>query len=68
VTAFDTVAGPEDSSADFAAFARFMRSLRATPVDGAAVVTSWTQHGSQLFDSMGCVVCSTTSAPATAEG
>jgi CxxC motif-containing protein (DUF1111 family) len=57
VAAFDTVADPEDTGDDIAAFARFMRSLKAPPVDAAVAATASAQRGSQLFDSLGCAVC-----------
>jgi CxxC motif-containing protein (DUF1111 family) len=57
VAAFDTVADPEDSGADIAAFALFMRSLKAPSRDAVAAGTASAQHGSQLFDSIGCATC-----------
>jgi CxxC motif-containing protein (DUF1111 family) len=65
--AFDTVADPEDSGADIAAFALFMRSLKAPSVDAAAAATASAQRGSALFNAIGCAVChvrSITTAPA----
>ncbi|HEX7836935.1 MAG TPA: di-heme oxidoredictase family protein, partial [Kofleriaceae bacterium] len=67
-TGFDTVADPEDvGGADIAAFALFMRSLKAPPVDAAAAATTSAKNGSNLFTSMGCAVChvrTITTAPA----
>lgn len=57
VAAFDTVADPEDSGVDIAAFAQFMRSLKAPPRDTALAATASAQRGSALFDSIGCAVC-----------
>ncbi|HEX7992870.1 MAG TPA: di-heme oxidoredictase family protein [Streptosporangiaceae bacterium] len=57
VTAFDTVADPEDSGVDTAKFALFMRSLKAPSVDVAQAATASAQRGSQLFDACGCAVC-----------
>jgi CxxC motif-containing protein (DUF1111 family) len=57
VAAFDTVADPEDSGADIAAFALFMRSLKAPSRDAAVAATASAQRGSALFDSIGCATC-----------
>jgi CxxC motif-containing protein (DUF1111 family) len=57
VAAFDTVADPEDSGADIAAFALFMRSLKAPSVDATQAATASAQRGSALFDAIGCAVC-----------
>jgi CxxC motif-containing protein (DUF1111 family) len=57
VAAFDTVADPEDSGADIAAFALFMRSLKAPSVDTTQAATASAQRGSALFDAIGCAVC-----------
>ena len=58
VAAFDTVADPEDTTgADITFFTNFMRSLKAPPTDTVAAGTTSAQHGSQLFDSLGCAVC-----------
>jgi len=58
VAAFDTVADPEDTvGADIASFAQFMRSLKAPSRDAAVAATASSQHGDQLFTSLGCDVC-----------
>ncbi|HEU4732325.1 MAG TPA: di-heme oxidoredictase family protein [Kofleriaceae bacterium] len=57
VASFDTVADPEDTGADIAAFAVFMRSLKAPSRDTALAATASAQHGSSLFDAIGCAVC-----------
>jgi CxxC motif-containing protein (DUF1111 family) len=57
VAAFDTVADPEDTGADIAAFTLFMRSLKAPSVDAAQAATASAQRGSALFDAIGCAVC-----------
>ncbi|HEY6174268.1 MAG TPA: di-heme oxidoredictase family protein [Kofleriaceae bacterium] len=57
VAAFDTVADPEDSGADIAAFALFMRSLKAPSVDATQAATASAQRGSVIFDAIGCAVC-----------
>ncbi|HET7501934.1 MAG TPA: di-heme oxidoredictase family protein [Kofleriaceae bacterium] len=57
VAGFDTVADPEDSGADIAAFATFMRSLKAPSRDAAVAATTSAQRGSGLFDAIGCAVC-----------
>ena len=45
VAAFDTVADPEDTGADIARFALFMRSLKAPAVDAAQAATASAQRG-----------------------
>jgi len=57
VAGFDTVADPEDTGADIAFFAQFMRSLKAPPRDAALAATASAQRGSALFDSIGCATC-----------
>jgi CxxC motif-containing protein (DUF1111 family) len=57
VAAFDTVADPEDTGADIAAFALFMRSLKAPSRDAAVAATASAQRGSALFDAIGCATC-----------
>lgn len=57
VAAFDTVADPEDSGADIAFFASFMRSLKAPSRDTALAATSSAQTGLALFNAIGCPVC-----------
>lgn len=58
VAAFDTVADPEDiGDVDIAGFALFVRSLKAPSRDAAVAATASAQHGSQLFDSIGCATC-----------
>jgi len=57
VAAFDTVADPEDTGADVASFALFMRSLKAPAVDAAQAATASAQRGSAMFDACGCAVC-----------
>src|SRR5262249_20421313 len=69
VAAFDTVPDPEDNGDDIDAFVLFMRSTKAPPRDAALAATASAQHGSALFDSMGCGTChvrSITTAPAGA--
>jgi CxxC motif-containing protein (DUF1111 family) len=63
----DGVADPENDGEDVEAFARFMRSTKAPPVDAALAATPAAQAGSALFDSVGCNIChvrSITTAPA----
>ncbi len=57
VAAFDTVADPEDTGADIASFALFMRSLKAPAIDAAQAATASAQRGSAMFDACGCAVC-----------
>jgi CxxC motif-containing protein (DUF1111 family) len=57
VAAFDTVPDPEDTGADIASFALFMRSLKAPPRDTVAAATASAIRGSALFDSIGCATC-----------
>lgn len=57
VAAFDTVADPEDPGDDIEIFTQFMRSLKAPPRDTALAATAAAQHGSALFDSLGCATC-----------
>jgi CxxC motif-containing protein (DUF1111 family) len=57
VAAFDTVADPEDTGADVAKFALYMRSLKAPAVDAVQAATASAQRGSALFDALGCAVC-----------
>jgi CxxC motif-containing protein (DUF1111 family) len=40
-----------------AAFAKFMRSLKAPSRDTALAATASAQHGSALFDAIGCATC-----------
>jgi CxxC motif-containing protein (DUF1111 family) len=54
---FDTVADPEDSGADIASFALFMRSLKAPSVDAGVAATASAQRGSGLFNALGCATC-----------
>jgi len=68
VADFDEVADPEDvGDVDVHAFATFMRSLKAPPVDAAVAATTSAKNGSNLFTSLGCAVChvrTITTAPA----
>jgi CxxC motif-containing protein (DUF1111 family) len=57
VAAFDTVADPEDTGADIASFALFMRSLKAPSRDTAVAATASAQRGDGLFTSLGCATC-----------
>jgi CxxC motif-containing protein (DUF1111 family) len=57
VAAFDTVADPEDSGADIAFFASFMRSLKAPSRDTALAATASAQTGLSLFNAIGCATC-----------
>jgi CxxC motif-containing protein (DUF1111 family) len=57
VAAFDTVADPEDSGADITSFTLFMRSLKAPSRDTVLAATASAQHGSALFDAIGCATC-----------
>jgi len=57
VAAFDTVADPEDSGADIADFALFMRSLKAPPRDTTPNDPASVARGSGFFDSVGCATC-----------
>jgi CxxC motif-containing protein (DUF1111 family) len=57
VAAYDTVADPEDSGADIAFFAQFMRSLKAPSRDTVLAATASAQTGASLFNSIGCATC-----------
>jgi CxxC motif-containing protein (DUF1111 family) len=57
VAAFDTVPDPEDNGVDIANFTLFIRSLKAPAIDAAQAATASAQHGSALFDAVGCAVC-----------
>ena len=61
MAAFDTVADPEDNGGDIAAFALFVRSLKAPSRDTALAATASAQTGASLFNSIGCAVCHVTS-------
>jgi CxxC motif-containing protein (DUF1111 family) len=54
VTAYDTVADPEDDGVDVVAFANFMRSTKA-PARGP--ITPDVQAGEAVFNRVGCVFC-----------
>ncbi len=67
VSAFDTVADPEDVDDEIDLFARFIRATKAPPRDFARAATPDALAGSDLFDSLSCNVChvrSITTAPA----
>jgi CxxC motif-containing protein (DUF1111 family) len=58
VTAFDTVADPEDTvGADIAAFTSFMRSLKAPP---RGPITAAVTRGQTQFQNAGCATCHVT--------
>ena len=57
VTAFDTVADPEDVNSDIDAFAGFMRSTRVPPRDTALAATADAIAGSNIFNLIGCGIC-----------
>jgi CxxC motif-containing protein (DUF1111 family) len=57
VAAFDTVPDPEDTGADIASFALFMRSLKAPAIDAVQAAIVSAQRGSAAFDACGCAVC-----------
>jgi CxxC motif-containing protein (DUF1111 family) len=68
VAAFDTVADPEDAATpsfpkgtDVEAFTRFMRSTKVPPRDTVLAATSDAIAGANLFNSIGCNICHTTS-------
>jgi CxxC motif-containing protein (DUF1111 family) len=54
VSAFDTVADPEDDGVDVVAFANFMRSTKAPP---RGPITTDVRAGEALFTSVGCNTC-----------
>lgn len=67
ISAFDTVADPEDVDDDIDIFARFIRATKVPPRDEAKAATPDAQAGSELFDRLSCNVChvrSITTAPA----
>ena len=53
----DNVADPEDTGEDIEAFARFMRALGVPPRDAVLAADPGAQHGSALFDQVGCASC-----------
>jgi len=64
VSAYDTVADPEDDGEDVQAFANFMRSTKAPP---RGAITPAVTAGAQVFEHLGCSTChvaSITTAPA----
>src|SRR5207237_8363338 len=69
VAADDNVADPEDAGEDVEAFANFMRSTKAPPVDALIAGSADAQAGGNLFNQTGCAVCHvrsiTTAPPAT---
>jgi CxxC motif-containing protein (DUF1111 family) len=68
VLAFDGVADPEDDGEDIEIFARFMRSTRVPPRDGALAATADAINGASLFNSIGCNICHTPSITTAAAG
>jgi CxxC motif-containing protein (DUF1111 family) len=54
VSAFDTVADPEDDGVDVVAFANFMRSTKAPP---RGPIDAEVRAGERLFAATGCNVC-----------
>jgi CxxC motif-containing protein (DUF1111 family) len=58
VTAFDTVADPEDEGEDVLAFAQFMRQTR---VPGRGPITTAVNNGATLFVQISCSICHTPS-------
>src|SRR5215475_7447944 len=65
VTAFDTVADPEDDGDDVEAFAAFMRQTRAP---GRGPITAAATRGEALFGAIGCSICHTPSFNTVAPG
>lgn len=68
VAAYDTVPDPEEAPTpaapfgpDVEAFARFMRSTKVPPRDTVLAATSDAIAGGNLFNSIGCKYCHTTS-------
>jgi len=61
-TICDTVPDPEDKPgadglSDIDHFARFIRATKAPPRDGRLAATPDANHGSALFDVIGCAIC-----------
>jgi CxxC motif-containing protein (DUF1111 family) len=65
VSAFDTVADPEDDGIDVVAFANFMRATKA-PSRGP--ITTAVRNGETLFNNIGCNVCHVASIVTAAPG
>ncbi|MEA2560292.1 MAG: hypothetical protein QOH06_1796 [Acidobacteriota bacterium] len=68
VAAYDTVPDPEEAATpanpfgpDVEFFARFMRSTKVPPRDTALAATADAITGANLFNSIGCNICHTTS-------
>ncbi|MBV9211741.1 MAG: hypothetical protein JOZ52_13965, partial [Acidobacteria bacterium] len=68
VSAFDTVADPEDEDGDVRIFARFMRATKAPPRDAVLAATADAQAGASLFTQIGCAICHTPSITTAATG
>lgn len=68
VTAFDTVADPEDTDNDIDVFARFMRGTKAPSIDVAAANSPDGRAGAQIFNQIGCAICHVTAIPTARPG
>jgi CxxC motif-containing protein (DUF1111 family) len=65
VSAFDTVADPEDDGIDVVAFANFMRATKAPP---RGPITAEVKAGEAIFNDIGCNVCHVSSIATAAPG
>jgi CxxC motif-containing protein (DUF1111 family) len=59
VSAYDTVADPEDDGAGVETVARFIRATTAPPRDEYLAATAEARAGEALFNQIGCSICHT---------
>jgi CxxC motif-containing protein (DUF1111 family) len=59
---------PKTNMADIDHFAQFMRGTMAPPVDPVLLATPAAQTGQQVFNSIGCAICHTTSITTAPQG